>query len=299
MSDARSAYIAGLSGSREYTVPSGSSPEDAQRQVAAFTAGSNTIQKDTPDIFKDQINLAGPPDDDGSFTLKVDKNPLNEQLKNLQNQDQAFEFINTVNQTNPAGVLDRDVLNYIKAPLTGIGAFTTDVDEGRNVYQLLINKMFQGDREQMPGAQPLTQSDVAGMRRLGRNLFRDPNVDVSFAENLKSLLPFVTNPGVVDIRDTPGGGIANLPEFGQAGLDFTKEQGFRDYGSLLERLAKLAVPAPLKIALGQAGQMGDDLLLTPFKNLFNIGGEEEVVQEEPEEKKKRFFFFNDLNNSDQ
>ena len=150
--------------------------------------------------------------------------------------------------------------------------------------------MFQGDRDQMRGAQPLAQGDVAGMRRLGRTLFRDPNVNVSFAENLKSLLPFVTNPGVVNIRDMPGGGIANLPQFGQQGLDFTREQGFRDYGATLENLAKLAVPAPLRAVLSEAGQMGDDVLLTPFKNLFNIGGEEEVVQEEPEEKKKRFFF---------
>ena len=197
---AREAYIAGLSGSKEYKVTKDTSPKDAQRQVAAFTAGSNTVQRDTPDIFKDQINLAGPPDDDGSFTLQVDKNPLNERLKDLKNQDEAFQFINDLNRATPAGVLDREVLNFIKTPLTGIGAFTTDPNEGRNVYQLLLNKMFQGDREQMRGAQPLFQGDVAGMRRLGRTLFRDPNVDVSFAENLKSLLPFVTNPGVVDIR---------------------------------------------------------------------------------------------------
>ena len=287
---AREAYIAGLSGSKEYKVTKDTSPKDAQRQVAAFTAGSNTVQRDTPDIFKDQINLAGPPDDDGSFTLQVDKNPLNERLKDLKNQDEAFQFINDLNRATPAGVLDREVLNFIKTPLTGIGAFTTDPNEGRNVYQLLLNKMFQGDREQMRGAQPLFQGDVAGMRRLGRTLFRDPNVDVSFAENLKSLLPFVTNPGVVNVRDFPGGGITNLPEFGQAGLDFTKEQGFRDYGAALENLAKLAVPAPLRAVLGQAGDMGDDLFLTPIKNLFNLG-EEEVIQEEPEEKKKKEFFF--------
>ena len=289
---AREAYIAGSSGSKEYTVTKGTSPEDAQRQVAAFTAGSNTVQRDTPDIFKDQINLAGPPDDDGSFTLQVEKNPLNERLKDLKNQDEAFQFINDLNRANPAGILDRDVLNFIKAPLTGIGAFTTDQNEGRNVYQLLLNKIFQGDREQMRGAQPLFEGDVAGMRRLGRTLFRDPNVDVSLAQNLLSLLPGVTNPGVVNVRDFPGGGISNLPEFGQAGLDFAKQQGFRDYGAALENLAKLAVPAPLRAVLSEAGQMGDDVLLTPFKNLFNIGGEEEVVQEEPEEKKKRFFFFN-------
>ena len=55
---AREAYIAGSSGSKEYTVTKGTSPEDAQRQVAAFTAGSNTVQRDTPDIFKDQIKMS-------------------------------------------------------------------------------------------------------------------------------------------------------------------------------------------------------------------------------------------------
>tara|TARA_Y100001938_G_scaffold93283_1_gene127885 strand:- start:194 stop:1090 length:897 start_codon:yes stop_codon:yes gene_type:complete len=289
--DAREAYRAGLSGAKDFTAKS----KDAE--IAFFQGAKSNIentQGDRPEDFKDEVyGLKTGTGDDYSTKIKVLKSGFQKDLENLQNQDDAFKFLNEFNNRSTFGLLDRDVLNYIKAPLSGIGAFTTDPNEGRNVYQLLINKMFQGDRDQMRGAQPLAQGDVAGMRRLGRTLFRDPNVNVSFAENLKSLLPFVTNPGVVNIRDMPGGGIANLPEFGQQGLDFTREQGFRDYGATLENLAKLAVPAPLRAVLSEAGQMGDDVLLTPFKNLFNIGGEEEVVQEEPEEKKKRFFFFGD------
>ena len=289
--DARDAYRAGLSGAKSFTA---TSPEAQEGFIQGAKSNIEYTQKDRPEDFKDNIfERKSGSGDDFRADLLVRKSGFQEDLENLQNQDDAFKFLNRFNDRSTFGLLDRDVLNYIKAPLTGIGAFTTDPNEGRNVYQLLINKMFQGDRDQMRGAQPLAQGDVAGMTRLVRNLFRDPNVNVSFAENLKSLLPFVTNPGVVDIRDMPGGGIATLPEFGQQGLDFTREQGFRDYGATLERLAKLAVPAPLRAALSEAGQMGDDLLLTPFRNLFNIGGEEEVVEEEPpqEKKKKEFFFF--------
>ena len=289
--DAREAYRAGLSGAKSFTA---TSPEAMEGFVQGAKSNIDYTQRDRPEDFKDNIfaKRSGT-GDDFQEDIIVRKSGFQKDLENLQNQDDAFKFLNEFNNRSTFGLLDRDVLNYIKAPLTGIGAFTTDPNEGRNVYQLLINKMFQGDREQMRGAQPLAQGDVAGMTRLGRNLFRDPDVNVSFAENLKSLLPFVTNPGVVDIRDMPGGGIATLPEFGQQGLDFTREQGFRDYGATLENLAKLAVPLPIRAALSEAGQMGDDLLLTPFRNLFNIGGEEEVVEEEPpqEKKKKEFFFF--------
>ena len=289
--DAREAYRAGLSGAKSFTA---TSPEAMEGFVQGAKSNIDYTQRDRPEDFKDNIfaKRSGT-GDDFQEDIIVRKSGFQKDLENLQNQDDAFKFLNEFNNRSTFGLLDRDVLNYIKAPLTGIGAFTTDPNEARNVYQLLINKMFQGDREQMRGAQPLAQGDVAGMTRLGRNLFRDPNVNVSFGENLKSLLPFVTNPGVVDIRDMPGGGIATLPEFGQQGLDFTREQGFRDYGATLENLAKLAVPLPIRAALSEAGQMGDDLLLTPFRNLFNIGGEEEVVEEEPpqEKKKKEFFFF--------
>ena len=53
---AREAYIAGLSGAKEYTVTKGTSASDAERQVAAFSAGSSRTQENRPEVFKDQIN---------------------------------------------------------------------------------------------------------------------------------------------------------------------------------------------------------------------------------------------------
>ena len=259
MSDARDAYIAGLSGSTTYTPPLKS---DGTNVAEAFSAGVASTQANKPDIFQDTVTTQ---EKDG--TLVRSKNTLQQQLDNLENQDQAFEFINTLNQldtggTSGMGILNPNILGYIKDPLVALGAFTTDMDESRNVYQLLINKMFQGDDERMRGALPLNQSAVQGMRRLGRNLFRDPNVDVSFGQNLMSLLPGVKNPGVVNIMDMPGGGIAELPEFGQAGLDFTKEQGFKDYGGGLDALVKAFTPAKYL-----------DFILNPAKDALSMGGD--------------------------
>lgn len=234
--DPRGAYIAGSSGSPTYSSSSPLSPAE----TSAFTAGVQSTQQNVPQVFQDTVQQEG-------SNLQVTKNPLREQLENLQNQDQAIDFINTLNQidtggTGGMGILNPEVLGFIKEPLAAIGAFTTDPTENRNVYQLLINKMFQGDNERMRGALPLNQSAVQGMRRLGTTLFRDPRVDVSFGQNLMSLLPGVVNPGVVNIMDMPGGGIAELPEFGQAGLDFTKEQGFKDYGQIIQNLITGATP---------------------------------------------------------
>ena len=248
-SDARDAYIAGSSGSTTYTPPPTSDGTDA---AGAFEAGVASTQSNIPGVFQDTVTT----DSQGNFVR--DKNPLREQLENLETQDEAFEFLNNLNlmntnqtggvpgssigTTSSMGILNPEVLGFIKDPLVALGAFTTDPNENRNVYQLLMNKMFQGDDEIMKGALPLNQSAVQGMTRLGRNLFRDPNVDVSFGQNLMSLLPGVVNPGVVNIMDMPGGGIAELPEFGQAGLDFTKEQGFKDYGKIIEGLITGATP---------------------------------------------------------
>ena len=242
--DPRGAYIAGSSGSPTYTSSGPITPAETQ----AFTAGVQSTQQNVPQVFQDTVQQEG-------SNLQVTKNPLREQLENLQNQDQAIDFINTLNQidtggTSGMGILQPEVLGFIKDPLAAIGAFTTDPTENRNVYQLLINKMFQGDNERMRGALPLNQSAVQGMRRLGPTLFRDPNVDVSFGQNLMSLLPGVVNPGVVNIMDMPGGGIAELPEFGQAGLDFTKEQGFKDYGKLIEGIITAATPLKYGKMLG-------------------------------------------------
>ena len=258
--DARGAYIAGSSGSPTYTSSGPITPAETQ----AFTAGVQSTQQNVPQIFQDTVEAAGPPTDEGILTLDRKKSIAQQQLDNLQNQDQAFEFLNTLNQldtggTSGMGILNPNVLGYIKDPLVSLGAFTTDPNEERNVYQLLMNKMFQGDQPQMSGAQPLNISDVLGLNRIGRTLFTDPN-KTNFFGDLKGLFTG-NNPAVIDIlTDTVGGGIAELPEFGQAGLDFTKEQGFKDYGGGLDALVKAFTPAKYL-----------DFILNPAKDALSMG----------------------------
>jgi len=260
--DARGAYIAGSSGSPTYTSSGPITPAETQ----AFTAGVQSTQQNVPQIFQDTVEAAGPPTDEGILTLDRKKSIAQQQLDNLQNQDQAFEFLNTLNQldtggTSGMGILNPNVLGYIKDPLVSLGAFTTDPNEERNVYQLLLNKMFQGDQPQMSGAQPLNISDVLGLNRIGRTLFTDPN-KTNFFGDLKGLFTG-NNPAVIDIlTDTVGGGIAELPEFGQAGLDFTKEQGFKDYGGGLDALVKAFTPAKYL-----------DFILNPAKDALSMGGD--------------------------
>ncbi len=303
MSNAREAYIAGLSGSTTYTP---SSTNDGTNVAEAFSAGVQTNQQNQnkPDIFQDTVSVQ----DDGSF--QVEKNPLQQQLENLETQDQAFNLINTLNEmdtggTSGMGILNPNLLGYIKNPLADLGAFTTDMNEGRNVYQLLINKMFQGDNDRMRGALPLSFKNVNPeavdrLRRIGPTNFVDPNLSQGFLGDAFSLITG-DNKAAVNLSDFPGGGIAELPNFGQAGLDFTKEQGFRNYGKIIEDLITAATPLKYgKMLAGETmGGLGD-LYNSLYPNRRDDQDEldtliesidEEDVRTVEGDKKKEFFFF--------
>ena len=295
--DRRGAYIAGSSGSSQYRA---SSPEETE----SFRRGVQSSQGGVPEIFQDKIAVnQEPQDDDNSFLIERERNTL---LDDIKTQDDAFALINALNEANQnqgtggQGILNRDILNYIKEPLVGLGAFTTDPNEQRNVYQLLINKMFQGDNDRMRGALPLNQGDFAGLRRTGPTSFVDPSKSQGFLGDLFSLYTG-ENKAAVNASDFPGGGIAELPEFGQAGLDFTKEQGFKDYGRIIEGLITAATPLKYgKMLAGEAmGGLGDlynylypnrrddeDELDTLIDSI-----DEEDVRTVEGDKKKRFFFF--------
>ena len=311
-SDARDAYIAASSGSTTYTPPE-PDKSDGTDAGGAFEAGVASSQSNIPTVFQDTVTT----DSSGNFVREV--NPLREQLENLETQDEAFDFINNLNlmntnqvggvpgftqpTTSNMGILNPNVLGYIKDPLVGLGAFTTDPNETRNVYQLLINKMFQGDDERMRGALPISQSAVQGLDRIGATNFVDPNLSQGFFGDVKSLFTG-ENAANVNLSDLPGGGIATLPEFGQAGLDFTKDMGFKNYGKIIENL--VTGLTPLKYGKMLAGET-----LTGFKDFYNNlypGRREEEGQEEnldtlidsideddlkimEGDKKKRFFFF--------
>jgi len=288
-SDARDAYIAGSSGSTTYTPPEPGSG-DGTNAGSAFEAGVSSTQNNVPGVLQDTVTT----DSSGNFVREI--NPLREQLENLETQDDAFDFINNVNQANAflndntggMGILDPNLLGYIKDPLVGLGAFTTDPNEQRNVYQLLINKMFQGDDDQMRGALPITLSNldpevVNRLRRIGPTNFVDPALSQGFFGDVKSLFTG-NNEAAVNLSDFPGGGIAELPNFGQAGLDFTKEQGFRNYGKIIEDLITAATPLKYgKMLAGKTmGGIGDlyNSLYPNSKNnkddLFSITEEKEL-----------------------
>ena len=295
--DRRGAYIAGSSGSSQYRA---SSPEETE----SFRRGVQSSQGGVPEIFQDKIAVnQEPQDDDNSFLIERERNTL---LDDIKTQDDAFALINALNEANQnqgtggQGILNRDILNYIKEPLVGLGAFTTDPNEQRNVYQILVNKMFQGDNDRMRGALPLNQGDFAGLRRTGPTSFVDPALSQGFLGDLFSLYTG-ENKAAVNASDFPGGGIAELPNFGQAGLDFTKEQGFKDYGRIIEGLITAATPLKYgKMLAGEAmGGLGD-LYNSLYPNRRDDEDEldtlidsidEEDVRTVEGDKKKRFFFF--------
>jgi hypothetical protein len=257
--DRRGAYIAGSSGS---TV---SGPMEKDSGVAeAFRRGVESNldrqQADTPEGFGNVLFERISQDDKGNDIVdyKVAPSNLQNKLNQVVGQDSAFDLINNL---GVEGLLDRNTLGYLKNTLANVGAFTTDMDEQRNVYQLLINKMFQGDNDRMRGALPLSQSAVEGLKRIGPTSFVDPALRQGFFGDVKSLFTG-DNAAAVNLSDLPGGGIAELPNFGQAGLDFTKEQGFRDYGGGLEALFKAFTPAKYL-----------DFILNPGKDALSMGGD--------------------------
>ena len=160
--------------------------------------------------------------------------------------------------------------------------------------------MFQGDDERMRGALPISQSAVQGLDRIGATNFVDPRLSQGFFGDVKSLFTG-ENAANVNLSDLPGGGIATLPEFGQAGLDFTKEQGFKDYGRIIEGLITAATPLKYgKMLAGKTmGGLGD-----LYNSLYPGRAEEEenldtLIDSIDEDdlgtlegdKKERFFFF--------
>ena len=78
----------------------------------------------------------------------------------------------------------RENLSRAKNVLQHIPAVTTDQNESRNMYQMLMNQMKGGDR----GARMMDTSGLpAGARRIGRTLFTDPAKSQGFFGDVGSL----------------------------------------------------------------------------------------------------------------
>ena len=84
----------------------------------------------------------------------------------------------------PEWYQDRGNLSRAKDVLQHMPAVTTDQNESRNMYQMLMNQMKGGDK----GARLLdTRGLPAGARRIGRTLFTDPAKSQGFFGDVGSL----------------------------------------------------------------------------------------------------------------
>ena len=84
----------------------------------------------------------------------------------------------------PEWYQDRGNLSRAKDVLQHIPAVTTDQNESRNMYQMLMNQMKGGDR----GARLIDTTGLpAGARRIGRTLFTDPAKSQGFFGDVGSL----------------------------------------------------------------------------------------------------------------
>ena len=125
-----------------------------------------------------------------TFTDSDDRKSAYLRNKAIQNANAVRERRATVE--NPQWAMSRDAdwyqnrenLASIKGTLANMPAVTTDQDEGRNMYQMLMNQMKGGDR----GARLI---DTRGLpdqaRRYGRKLFYDPEKAPGFSSSLRTM----------------------------------------------------------------------------------------------------------------
>tara|TARA_R100001163_G_scaffold50999_1_gene38418 strand:- start:233 stop:1174 length:942 start_codon:yes stop_codon:yes gene_type:complete len=110
--------------------------------------------------------------------------------------------------------LNRDNLSQIKDTLVNTPAVTTDQNETRNMYQMLMNQIRGGG-----GAQMIDTSGLpAGARRYGRTLFTDPSKSQGFFGDVKSLF---TGKNKAAMRAPTVNYFGN---FGKEGKDFYKKE---------------------------------------------------------------------------
>ena len=87
---------------------------------------------------------------------------------------------------------NRDNLSKIKPTLVAMQGnkdfYTTDQNENRNMYQMLMNKMKGGQGAEMIDTRGLP----AGARRIGRTLFQDPSKSAGFRADLRNMLGDLT-----------------------------------------------------------------------------------------------------------
>ena len=106
-------------------------------------------------------------------------------------------------------------LGLIKDTLVRQPAVTTDPNEQRNMYQMLMNQIKGGG-----GARLIDTSGLpAGARRTGRTLFTDPAKSQGFFGDVGSLFTGKNRAAIRDVRE-----YNPFPNFGQQGKDWYKKE---------------------------------------------------------------------------
>ena len=95
---------------------------------------------------------------------------------------------------------NRDNLAKIKPTLVAMKGnkdfYTTDQNESRNMYQMLMNKMRGGQGAEMIDTRGLP----AGAYRTGRTLFQDPSKSAGFLGDMSSMFLRTPNPAAVRVN---------------------------------------------------------------------------------------------------
>ena len=176
---------------------------------------------------------------------------------------------------------NRDNLRSIKGILERTPAVTTDQNESRNMYQMLMNQIKGGDK----GARLIdTRGLPAGAYRTGRTLFTDPAKSQGFLRDVGSLFTGKNQAAVRAPEYNP------FPKAGFGKKFYEDEFGGFDFSGLMEGIFK-NVPytgAASKIASALGGNrdripLDRDPDFLPENNLFPIEYDkiEPYVEEEP------------------
>ena len=167
--------------------------------------------------------------------------------------------------------LNRDNLSKIKDTLVNIPAVTTDQNESRNMYQMMMNSIKGGD-----GAQMIDTSGLpAGARRTGRTLFQDPAKSQGFFGDAKS---FFTGKNKAAVRAPE---VNYFPNFGQEGKDFYKKEFPFSSGleSLMNAGSRLIPGANLlRTVLPKIKRKLIDRTLLPTSGIVDLLPEQDISQ---------------------
>ena len=140
----------------------------------------------------------------------------------------------------PEWYKDRENLSRTKDVLQHIPAVTTDQNEKRNMYQMLMNQMKGGDK----GARLIdTRGLPEGARRIGRTLFTDPAKSQGFLKDLRSMVGDIV-PG---ISRRPNPAAVRAPEYNPFPKAGFGKQFYKDefpWASAFSNFMGLAEKAP-------------------------------------------------------